>query len=250
MRGSGPTHDAVVTEFERVAPYFAARTRGRFDDLDVVQAARVAPGSLVLEVGAGTGAFLGLFAPVARLLVGIDVTVAMLREAATTYPSMELVGGEGARLPLGAGTVDVAVTAQMIHHVRQPVPVLTEMRRVTRPGGTLVVVDQCAPEQYETALVMTELERMRDPTHAMSRPPSAYRLMAQAAGWEVTSESVHEQRERFSDWMHPREFPPGRIEAVRRFLEAHAPETGMGFEPAGDDWTFVRRRVLLVGRRS
>jgi hypothetical protein len=122
---------------------------------------------------------------------------------------------------------------------------LNEMRRVAVPGGAVLIVDQVAPERFEEALAMTELETIRDPSHASSRPPSAFRVLVQAAGLEVTDERIVESRSRFSAWMWPGEFPEARIQQVRAFIEERGNETGMDFEPDGDDYLFTRRRIIL-----
>ncbi|MDQ3951578.1 MAG: methyltransferase domain-containing protein [Actinomycetota bacterium] len=242
-------HDAAIrAEFDRAAAGFAKRTKGRFDDMDAVAFSRVGPGETVVEVGAGTGNFLSLFSELAGLMVAVDVTPAML-EQARVRPRLNLVAANGRRLPLRSGSVDLVASAQALHHVHDPVAVVKEMRRVARSGGRVLLVDQVATERYEEALMMTELELARDPSHAMSRPPSAYRMMARAAGLEIVDERVTESEQRLSSWMWPGEFSEERIAAVARLIERIGRETGMDFERDGDDWVFVRRRLMLLAER-
>ena len=233
-------------EFERAAGYFAQRTKGRFDNLGAVDFARLAGGESVAEVGAGTGNFLSLFRDVARRLIAVDLVPGMLAVARASLDGVEAVVADGARLPLRSGSVDLVASAQALHHIAQPLPVLAEMRRVAAPGGRVLVVDQAAPEHFEEAVAMNELDLLRDPSHAASRPPSAFRIMFRAAGLEIVDERIVEDRQWLSKWMWPGEFPEERIAAVRSFIEARGAETGMGFERDGDDWAFVRRRVMIL----
>ena len=242
-------HDATVrSEFDRAAAHFAERTKGRFDEMDPVAFSRAAEGDTVVEVGAGTGNFLALFAGVAGRRIAVDLTPAMLREA-RRHEGLDLVAGDGRRLPLRSGSADLAASAQALHHVHDPTSVVREMRRVTKPGGRVLVVDQVATERYEEALMMTQLELARDPSHAMSRPPSAHRMIVRAAGLEIVDERVAESEQRLSSWMWPGEFPEERIRAVSDLIEKIGPETGMGFQRDGDDWVFVRRRLMLLAER-
>lgn len=242
-------HDAAIrAEFDRAAEGFSRRTAGRFDHMDVVEFSRVQNGDTVLEVGAGTGNFLVLFRDVAAGLVAVDLTPAMLAQA-RVHGVLHLVAGDGRRLPLRSQSVDLAASAQALHHVHDPVAVVKEMRRVTRAGGRVLLVDQVATEKYEEAAMMTELEVARDPSHAASRPPSAYRMIVRAAGLEVLDERVVESEQRLSRWMWPGEFPEERIERVGELIEKIGPETGMGFERDGDDWVFTRRRLMLLAER-
>ncbi|MDQ3958067.1 MAG: class I SAM-dependent methyltransferase, partial [Actinomycetota bacterium] len=242
-------HDAVVrAEFDRAATLFKERTRGRFDHMGPVEFSRSGPGETVVEVGAGTGNFLALFRGDARRLVGVDLTPAMLARA-REHGGLHLVAGDGRRLPLRSQCADLVASAQALHHIHDPLSVVKEMRRVARPGGRVLLVDQVATERFEEAATMTELEIARDPSHAVSRPPSAYRIMARAAGLEILDEKVSESEQRLSAWMWPGEFPEERIAAVRDLIEKFGPQTGMGFERDGDDWVFVRRRLMLLAGR-
>jgi SAM-dependent methyltransferase len=241
--------ERVRAEFDRAAAAFTARTRGRFDDLDVVSFARVHSGATVLEVGAGSGNFLSLFDGVAHRLIGVDVSAGMLDQARRNHPNLLLIRGNATQLPLGSRSIDLATSAQMLHHIPEPVPVLKEMRRVIAPNGHVLIVDQVAIESSEAAIAMTELELLRDPTHAVSRPPSALKIAITAAGLGIVDTRVVESRQRLSEWMWPDEFPPERLEAVRTFIADRGSETGMEFEPVGEDYVFTRRRLMALARR-
>jgi len=250
-RGPTPSPSPQIQEeFNRAAAGFAERTLGRFDDLDVVRFSRIAEGASVLEVGAGTGNFLSLFRDIAGTAIALDLTPGMLGQARERHPHLRLVQGDGNRLPFRSGSVDLVASAQAFHHIWEPVPVLLEMRRVAGAGGHVLVVDQHAPESYEKAAFMNQLEVIRDPSHAVSRPPSAFRVMVRAAGLEIVDENLWEGQNRFSKWMWPGEFPEERIAAVRDFIERFGAETGMDFERDGDDYIFTRRRIMLLARRA
>lgn len=248
---SDPQHRQILqSEFERAAGNFVARTKGRFDDLGVVDFSRVAPHQTVLEVGAGTGNFLQLFGGSAKQLVALDLTHGMLLEARRQFPNMHLVEADGARLPLPSRSVDLVATAQALHHIWEPLGILKEMRRVMKSDGRLLIVDQVATERYEEVVAMNALEVIRDPSHAASRPPSAMRMLVRAAGLEIVDERIVEGEQRMSRWMWPGEFPEERIEKVTRYIDEHGHETGMDFRRHGDDYVFTRRRMMLLARRA
>ena len=237
-------------EFDRAAAGFAARTEGRFDDMDVAGFSGVQAHETVLEVGAGTGNFLALFEGHSARRIALDLTPGMLAEARRRHEGLELVQGDAAALPFRPGSVDLVASAQALHHIHEPVPVLMEMRRVAGQKGRVLIVDQHATERYEEAAFMNQLEAIRDPSHAMSRAPSAFRVMVQAAGLEIIDERLWTGKNRFSKWMWPGEFPEERIAATLEFIEKFGVETGMEWERDGDDWVFTRRRIMLLARRA
>ena len=238
--------EAVRQEFTRAAAGFADRTRGRFDSLGVLGFSQVPPGASVVEVGGGTGSFISLFEGGGRTLVNVDLTPAMLAVSRRSHPRVLLLNADAAKLPLATGSVDLVAGAQVLHHIHKPLPVLREMKRVAAPTGRVLIVDQCATERYEEAVAMNELEIVRDPSHAASRPPSAFRTLLRAAGLSILGERVVEVPERFSQWMRPGEFPDERIRSVLDFIERRGRETGMRFERDGDEWVFTRRRIMLL----
>jgi SAM-dependent methyltransferase len=207
---------------------------------------QVPPGASVVEVGGGTGSFISLFEGGGRTLVNVDLTPAMLAVSRRSHPRVLLLNADAAKLPLATGSVDLVAGAQVLHHIHKPLPVLREMKRVAAPTGRVLIVDQCATERYEEAVAMNELEIVRDPSHAASRPPSAFRTLLRAAGLSILGERVVEVPERFSQWMRPGEFPDERIRSVLDFIERRGRETGMRFERDGDEWVFTRRRIMLL----
>ena len=246
---SEPHRDLIRSEFERAAQGFDERTRGRFDVLDIVSFSRVGPNATVVEVGAGTGEFLQLFRGERRKLVAVDLTEGMLRRAAEKEMDLAILGDAG-RLPLRSRSVDLVASAQMLHHVRQPVEVLREMRRVAREEGRVLVVDQVATERFEEIEMMNALEKLRDPSHVASRPPSAFDIMFRAAGLTIVDRSIFEDVQTMSRWMARGEFPDERFDSVEAFISEHGGATGMDFVKRDGEWSFTRRRIMLLAERA
>lgn len=168
----------------------------------------------------------------------------MLKQAHEDHPDLVLVAGDGYISPLKSRSVDLVTCAQMLHHLSRPVRLIAEMRRVAR--SRILILDQCSTESFETTIVMNELERIRDPSHVSSRPPSAFRMIVRAAGLEVMDERIVESREKLSAWIWPEEFPRDRIDRVHDFVENHGAATGMDFEKVPNDWIFTRRRMMML----
>ena len=100
----------------------------------------------VLEIGVGSGLNLSLYdAAQVRSLEGIDVSEpllarARLRAAGLGFP-VELVSAPAEALPYDAARFDSVVMTYTFCSVGDPSAVLREIRRVTKPGGTLHFIE-------------------------------------------------------------------------------------------------------------
>ncbi|HEX2132641.1 MAG TPA: methyltransferase domain-containing protein [Actinophytocola sp.] len=92
-------------------------------------------GRLVLDVGGGPGYFADAFRGAGAGYLGVDPDVGEL--SARGAPAAGMVRGSGTELPVRTGSVDVCYSSNVLEHVADPAAMLTEMVRVTRPGGTV-----------------------------------------------------------------------------------------------------------------
>ena len=104
-------------------------------------------GCRVLDVGAGTGAATrGALAAGAALVVGVDAAVGMLVHDAASRPPAAV--GDLLALPFAGSAFDASIAAFSLNHLADPAAGLTEMARVTRPGGGLVAAAYAADDDH------------------------------------------------------------------------------------------------------
>lgn len=99
---------------------------------------KVRPGwrGRILEVGCGTGAITGLLHKETRQRIyGVDINSDFLRLAMVNDPQTRFSAGDGLALPLASACFDLAVCHFFLLWTAQPDRAITEMVRVTRPGG-------------------------------------------------------------------------------------------------------------------
>ena len=97
--------------------------------------------ALIVDVGCGDGAATALAAqasPEHRML-GLDWSADALRHARARGLTLIRAEAEPAGLPIASGRADVVVMSELIEHLIDPDSVLEEVRRVLKPGGTLLL---------------------------------------------------------------------------------------------------------------
>jgi ubiquinone/menaquinone biosynthesis C-methylase UbiE len=110
-----------------------------------------ASGLPVLDLGAGTGLFSAAIAQwFDAAVVAVEPSQGMRRQAQAkrAHPRVAFVGGTGEQLPLRDGCCDSAWLSTVIHHLTDLAACASELRRVLRPGGW-VLVRQAFPDRPE-----------------------------------------------------------------------------------------------------
>ncbi|GMV15174.1 MAG: hypothetical protein AMXMBFR56_33980 [Polyangiaceae bacterium] len=90
----------------------------------------------VLEVGCGTGLVLSRIGRFARSARGVDLSPGMLEKAQAR--GLDVVLGSATELPFAHESFDVTCSFKVLAHIPDIRVALSEMARVTRPGGVLI----------------------------------------------------------------------------------------------------------------
>lgn len=97
---------------------------------------------VVADVGCGNGFDLRQLVPQGRCrhAIGLDLSAGMLRSLEDLRRSgrLSLIQADAQQLPLPDGSVDVAMAMHMLYHVPDIPAAVRELRRITRPGGTVL----------------------------------------------------------------------------------------------------------------
>ena len=120
-------------------------------------------GDKVLEVGVGTGISLHMY-PKSCTLVGVDVTRKMLEKArdkknAMRLDNVHLMEMDGENLTFADDSFDHSVAAFVVTVVPNPEKMVSEMKRVTKKGGNIVILNHFC----STNGLLLKLEKLFSP---------------------------------------------------------------------------------------
>jgi SAM-dependent methyltransferase len=108
----------------------------------VLDLAAVRGSETVADVGCGNGAYLAELARRGHAgpVLGIDLSAGMLHAARSRAPTAVLAAGDAAALPLCDDISNLTLAMHMLYHLPRPRAAVRELRRITRPGGPVLVV--------------------------------------------------------------------------------------------------------------
>jgi demethylmenaquinone methyltransferase/2-methoxy-6-polyprenyl-1,4-benzoquinol methylase len=180
----------------------------------VARIAGAGPGERVLDLAAGTGTSSLTFTAAGADCVACDFSLGMLKAGRARHAGSTLgfVAGDALRLPFRDQAFDVVTISFGLRNVASPGAALAELRRVTRPGGRLVVCE------FST-ITVAPLDRLYRRYLTGALPAIARRAARNPDAYEYLADSI-------SDWPAQRELA-GLISSA--------------------GWTAVRWRNLSLG---
>ena len=110
------------------------------------------PKLTVGDLGCGTGQVSELLAPHVAKVIAVDGSTDMVQAARRRLKGathVDIRRGDMEALPIDDGQLDVAVLTLVLHHVPEPVRALTEVNRVLKPGGRVLMVDMLPHDREE-----------------------------------------------------------------------------------------------------
>ena len=224
----------------------------------LVASARLKGDERVLDIATGPGYIAEAFGRGAREVIGVDLTAAMLAigEERTRQNGLSNVSfriGDAQNLPFERENFDVVVCRLALHHMQEPGRVVSEMARVCRVGGTVLVEDIFASEHAERAEYQDRWEKLRDPSHVRVLPLSQHLRLFRDAGLETDAVKTYDDLcPEVERWLATTKVTPERAEEVRRLLEDDRLGDLSGTLPFHDETgrlLFHARTVILTGHR-
>ncbi len=138
--------DDTRAYFDAVAGQWDEMRRQFFGDgvrRAAIDAARIAAGAIVADVGTGTGFLAEAALDAGARVIGIDQSEGMLDQVRERLRgrAFEARAGDVDALPLETGEADAVLANMVLHHAPDPPRAISEMARALKRGGRLVITD-------------------------------------------------------------------------------------------------------------
>jgi ubiquinone/menaquinone biosynthesis C-methylase UbiE len=149
----------------------------------------IEPSSRVLDVATGTGEQAFAFAKKGFDVVGIDLSEAMLGIARrkNRFSNITFRGADATELPFDDRTFDASCISFALHEMPRSIRerVVREMARVTKTGGTIVVVDYALPQNVLASAIVYRFVKLYERDHYAEFVRSDLDALIEGAGFEV-----------------------------------------------------------------
>ena len=149
----------------------------------VASALDLRPGERVLDLAAGTATSSAALAQTGADVIGCDFSLGMLRVGRQAgHEGVELVAGDALHLPFRDAAFDAVTISFGLRNTQDIDQALVELRRVTRPGGRLVVCEFSHPtwSPFRTAYVEYLMKALPAVASRVSSDPAAYVYLAES----------------------------------------------------------------------
>ena len=242
--------DARAQFGKTAAAYVTSTTHASGADLErLIAVAAPLPAERALDVGCGVGHTLRRLAPLVAFAVGADATFEMMqagRDSVVTAPNTGFAQSDATALPFADASFDLATCRLAAHHFTDAAAAFRDVRRVLRPGGRFVLVDNYAPDDPALDTFINELEKLRDASHVRNHTIAGWRELLEDAGLRTSIESeLMTTKITTEGWLERSQTPADRADEVRRRLRDAPAAARDAFRIT--ETTFAVPKVVLLG---
>lgn len=158
-----------------------------------------------LDIATGTGEFARALAPHVATVIGIDATDAMIEQGRkfidqTEIKNLAFQKGFVQKLPFEDESFDIVSSRYAFHHFAEPKSVISEMIRVCKTGGHIIIVDIIVPDE-STATTYNYYEWLCDQSHTRCLGFKEFQTYFQLFNMDVVSARTRELEEELIEWI-------------------------------------------------
>jgi len=221
-------------------------------DLDtVVGLLNLSGNEIVLDVATGTGNLAMALSPHVKQVVGLDITPGMLELAVQAAQERGLGNianqlGDVEHLPFKDSSFHVVTCRFSFHHFPEPLKSISEMARVLKTGGKLVIEDMVSSQDQAKSKYQNTMENLRDPSHIRHYQISELEQMLREEGLGIVDIVSGGTDFDFEHWIGIADPPAGKVRRIRDMMLASMEGDLSGLKVGWDDSRLVFRYSTVI----
>ena len=190
-------------------------------------------------------------------MIALDITPEMVHRARqrcqdSGFFNVHYIIGQAEKLPFEEAAFNAVVTRLTIHHFADPGVECSDMARITRSKGRLIVADIISSENADKSELHNALEKLRDPSHVSMISSNAMKDLVETTGLKIIQEDHWTMQREFGEWMQivnsrARAEP---LYSVMSSLAKAGIEAGIDIKFDGRTVYFKHHWILLVAEKS
>ncbi len=211
----------------------------------------------LLDIATGTGFLAFEFAKYVLEVIGIDFTEEMLAiakqyKADNQIKNVAFESADVESLPFEDNCFDLVSCRFAFHHFLRPEKAMSEMTRVLKHGGKLVISDITSSEDITKSEYQNEMETIRDPSHVKHYRPSEIVQMLNDLGFDILHFEDWPADFVFDEWISMSD--PG-VESAKRVkkmmidaMNNDLADLDIRLNDAGDLWFTYNTKIIIASK--
>lgn len=223
----------------------------------VVGMTHAGPEDRIVDFASGPGFLTMKFAEVCKEALGVDATDTFLESAREEakqrgLSNIRFLKGDVVDTGLDSNYYDIAICRAAFHHFPDPAKALAEMKRVTKPGGQVIVIDMKTSDDQAKADEHNALEILCDPTHVRALTEAEFTQLFETENLEITRQRGGETKYSLEDWIDHGGPSQENADRIRETIEASSTDDRLGLSIWREDDAihFAHNGVAFVTKKS
>lgn len=245
----------IIEQFSQQAIPFT-QVPGHLDAMQIlVELSEVCPTDTVLDVACGPGMVACEFAKHSKFVTGVDITPAMIEQAMKRQQEQKLDNlewnvGNAIPLPYADNTFSLVLTRYSFHHLLEPEEALSEMIRVCKHGGRVMVADVAIESSKSEAY--DRLEILRDPSHTHALTKDEFASLLLSSGLSHCRQSAYGVDIELESQLKASFPKPGDEELIRRMVTGDVGNDSIGINArkSEDKIVYTVPIAVYVGQKA
>lgn len=244
-------HDKVNQQFSSQAnAYLSSSVHASGRDLERLSA-RLSDfqNAAVLDMGCGAGHASFIAAAKVKNVVAYDLSSQMLALVAETAQTRGITNlttslGYAEALPFDEETFDVVISRYSAHHWHDVGQALREVKRVLKPGGTVIFMDVLSPGYPVLDIWLQTIEALRDTSHVRNYASGEWLRLFNDAGLMIRHVNCDKLNLEFTSWIARMRTPIVLADAIRAYQKSASNEVKRYYDLQRDG-SFTSDTIML-----